>query len=320
MIAPTPPRHARRADGEGATVRWFICAAVVLALTPRAFAQDFDVLRGPQSLGPPTYPRWSGFYFGGQAGYGGGTADFQGTTQAPLAFALRDSVIESNFAPSQWPLLGSASDGTASYGAFVGYNTQWQDIVLGGEIDYSRVNMALTAPSYPIERLLSTSDSTTQSTTLYDLTASASGTLRLIDYASLRARAGWIFGNNFLPYGFGGFVVGRADYTQAASISGPTATTVPLLITTPSGGTTTFTPAPVLPCNAAIESCSTFAAGSSNSGSSTLIYGFSLGAGVDIALMTNVFLRGEFEYVHFLPYNGITLNLATARVGGGIKF
>jgi len=301
-------------------VRWFICAAVVLALTPSAFAQDFDVLRGPQSVGPPTFTRWSGFYFGGQAGYGDGTANFQGSTQGPLAFALRDSVIETDFEPSQWPLLGGASDGTVSYGAFVGYNTQWQNIVLGGEIDYSRVNSVFTAPSSPMERSFSTSDSTTQSTTLYDLSAAGSGTLRLIDYASLRARAGWIFGNNFLPYGFGGFVIGRADYTEAASISGPTATTVPLLITTPSGGTTTFTPAPVLPCNTVLESCSFFSAGSSNSGSANLMYGFSLGLGVDIALMSNVFLRGEFEYVHFLPFNGITLDLATARVGGGFKF
>ena len=34
--------------------------------------------------------------------------------------------------------------------------------------------------------------------------------------------------------------------------------------------------------------------------------------GVDIRVMRNVFLRGEFEYVHFFPMNGITVNFVTA--------
>ena len=301
-------------------LRWLIGAVVAHAFAPSAFADDLDILRGPQSLGPPAFTRWSGFYFGGQAGYGGGTTNFQGTTQGPLAYALRNSDIEATFEPSRWSLLGKDSATTTSYGAFVGFNTQWQELVLGAEINYSRANMAFTAPSTPMARLLSTVDSNTQAETLYDLGGAASGTLRLIDYASLRARAGWILGDNFLPYGFGGFVIGRADFTEAATMGGPTATTVPTLITTPTG-TTTYVPAPVLPCDPSVpETCSNFSVSTNNAATAALIYGFDVGAGVDIALMSNVFLRGEFEYVHFLPFNGIVLDVATARIGAGFKF
>jgi opacity protein-like surface antigen len=301
-------------------MRWVICVVVALAFAPSAFAEDLDTLRGPQILGPPAVSRWSGFYFGGQAAYTGGTANFKGSTQGPLAAALLDTVVEADFNPSSWPLLGDNGATTSSFGAFVGYNTQWQDLVLGAEINYSSTNMPFNAPSTPMTREFSTVDSTTQAETLYNLTGSASGTLRLIDYASFRARAGWIVSSNFLPYAFGGFVLGRGDYTESASVTGPTATTVPTIVQTATGPIT-YVPAPVLPCNVAVpESCGLFAAGSTNGAGETLMYGVNLGAGVDIALMSNVFLRAEFEYVHFMPYNGIVLDLATGRIGAGLKF
>jgi outer membrane immunogenic protein len=301
-------------------MRWVICAVVVLALTPPAFAQDADdILRGTDTVGPATFTKWSGFYFGGQMGFTGGNPNFQGTTQSPLAFALRDSVIESTYDPSEWQLLGSDSGTATSYGAFVGYNTQWQDLVLGGEINYSLTNTSFIAPSTPLARSFTIVDPVSQAETLYNLTADASATLRLIDYASLRARAGWIVGTNFLPYAFGGFALGRADFTESTAIGGPTATTVPEIIPTANGGTTTFTPTPVLPCNGT-ETCSVFSAGSNNSANATLMYGVDVGAGIDVALMSNVFLRGEFEYVHFFPYNGIVVDIATARIGAGFKF
>ena len=180
-------------------MRWVICAVVLLALAPSAFAQDFDALRGPQSVGPPSFTRWSGFYFGGQIGYSGATTNFQGTTQGPLAYALRDSLVESDFEPSQWPLLGNDGADATSYGGFVGYNTQWQELVLGAEIDYSRVNMSFFAPSTPMGRSFTNPPDATGAVTMYNIEAAASATLHLTDYASLRARAGWIFGNNPCP-------------------------------------------------------------------------------------------------------------------------
>ncbi len=297
-------------------MRWFICAVVLLALTPRAFADDLDILRGTESVGAATFPRWSGFYFGGDAAYGGSNVNFSNATQAPLAYALRDTVVESQFQPSSWQVLGSATAQTTFFGAFLGYNTQWQDVVIGGELTYARPNFSVTASSSPLARSFTYTDPTTQSETLYDLGAAGSGTLHLVDYGTVRARAGWIVGNNFLPYGFAGFALGRADYTLAASVGGPTASTVQTLV-----GSTPFTPTPVLPCVPSTpETCSSFSESSQTSGDPAWLYGIDAGLGVDIALMQNVFLRGELEYVHFFPYKGITVDFAAARVGAGLKF
>ena len=75
-------------------MRWFICAVVLLALTPRAFADDLDVLRGTESVGAATFPRWSGFYFGGQVNYSDADTNFSGATQPLVAFSLRDLALE----------------------------------------------------------------------------------------------------------------------------------------------------------------------------------------------------------------------------------
>ena len=41
---------------------------------------------------------------------------------------------------------------------------------------------------------------------------------------------------------------------------------------------------------------------------------------MDVAVTTNVFLRGEWEYVGFAPVSGIRAGLNTGRVGVGVRF
>jgi outer membrane immunogenic protein len=284
-------------------MRWVIWALVVLALPRAAFADDW--LRG--TVGPGNFTNWSGFYVGGEVGYSSNKTDFSGATQAPLAFALRETTLEADFAPSNWPLLGSATGNTISYGGFVGYNTQWQDMILGFEGDYRRASLTVDAPSSSISRRVTTVDSNSTEVTGYDVTATGGASLTLIDYASLRARAGWIFGN-FLPYGYVGAVVGRSNYTRSSTVAWQQDTALP--------------PAePVLPCNPGSDpQCLNFAFTSAASGNSVLMYGFSIGAGLDVALKRNIFLRGEFEYVQFIPVEGILVDLASARAGLGFKF
>ena len=72
-------------------MRWVLGSVVVLALTPSAFAQDLSILRGSQSVGPATFTRWSGFYFGGQFGLSNGNADFSKSTDSVVAYALREA-------------------------------------------------------------------------------------------------------------------------------------------------------------------------------------------------------------------------------------
>ena len=51
-----------------------------------------------------------------------------------------------------------------------------------------------------------------------------------------------------------------------------------------------------------------------------LLYGFSVGGGVDWAITQNIFLRGEFEYVQFAPIANIVASIVSGRVGAGFKF
>jgi outer membrane immunogenic protein len=58
----------------------------------------------------------------------------------------------------------------------------------------------------------------------------------------------------------------------------------------------------------------------SNSKNNAIVAGFVGGLGMDVALLPNVFLRGEWEFVAFAPVSGIRANLNTVRVGIAVKF
>ena len=94
--------------GKGRLMRWVVCAAVafgiMLGLTPNAFAGDFDVLRGSQSVGPATFTRWSGVYVGGHVSRGGADMDFTNASQHLLAKLLNNIDVETQFNISKWPV------------------------------------------------------------------------------------------------------------------------------------------------------------------------------------------------------------------------
>jgi opacity protein-like surface antigen len=50
------------------------------------------------------------------------------------------------------------------------------------------------------------------------------------------------------------------------------------------------------------------------------IWGFTVGAGLDVLLTQNIFLRAEYEYVQFTPVAGVLININSARAGLGFKF
>ncbi len=209
MIAPIRPLHARRSDGEGAAVRWFICAVVLLALTPRAFADDLDILRGTESVGAATFPRWSGFYFGGQVDYSDGSADFNNATQPLLAFSSartgarrrRHAVALAGTGQSAHPAArGSAVlSATARNGRIS--SSAWKPTTR------IRPSPSTAIRASPIARVVTAGHRIS-----IRVNVDGSGSLQVTDIGSLRARAGWAFGN-FLPYGFAG-VARRARQLQ----------------------------------------------------------------------------------------------------------
>jgi outer membrane immunogenic protein len=263
---------------------------------PSGPAPNFDVLRGPQTVGPATFTRWSGFYGGGQVGLGNGFANFSTATQSLITFALRDTLLEESIAPSSWPVLGSANARTISYGGFVGYNTQWEDLILGMEANFNRASFTLRAPTSPIAR--TGSDSAGNA---YIVDLNGSGSLVGEDFATLRLRSGWVVGN-FLPYAFVGLALGIANTSILTTVSGEE-----------------YTSGTVGTCSSSAP-CFPFNYTNGLTANNTVLYGFTVGGGVDVALTSNIFLRAEIEWDQFNPPPGFLATIVTGRVGGGIKF
>ncbi len=270
------------------------------AAPPTAFADDLGALLDTRSIQPRNSLDWRGFYVGGQFGYSDASADFSSSTQAPLAYGLRELTLESQFTPSNWPVLGTASHGAAGFGGFVGYDTvyvtQNAKIVLGLEANYDQASLSIVAPNSPISRI-TPADSQGSN---YLVNISGSGTVTNLDFGTLRARAGWALGN-FLPYGFVGAAIGRADVNITAAFSGEQ--------NPPTSGTCASAP-----------SCVPFSFTGSAGRDSEWLYGLTVGAGLEVALTHNIFLRAEYEYVQFQPVASTTVDINTVRAGAGIKF
>ena len=221
---PDPARIAR------------LCLAAALfatAMSTGASAADMPetILRGSTYSEPsPDYMRWDGISFGATFGWTNMTVDYTD------AFSSGVHATEST--------------NSAQFGGFVGYNMQWETLVLGVEGAHNRPNSLNSSGS----------------------SLGQSATYKLIDYGTVRARAGYAF-SQFLPYAFLGGAVGRLNYDT------PSATR-----------DNAFAP------------------------------GFEAGLGIDVALMPNVFLRAEYEYVLFGRVGGVRSNISTARAGVGIRF
>ena len=294
MIAPV--------DERARLMRWAICAAIVCALAPnlllapRAAAADLDdALRGPLTVGPATFTRWSGLYAGGQFDYSSGNTDFSKATQPLIANSGQNLALVTIGQIDQWTPLGSNSNANATgFGAFAGYNTQWQDLILGIEANYTHAPFTTVATNTPLGRVLSVNGNT------YSVDMTGSGSLSISDFGSLRGRVGYVF-NNFLPYGFAGLALGRGSYAITADASGQQST-----------GSVPCTPTP--------GTCVDYDIGGSTSKSNTLLYGFAVGGGFDWAVTQNIFLRGEYEFIQFAPVANITATISSVRAGAGFKF
>ena len=107
------------------------------------------------TVGPATFTRWSGFYFGGAFSYGSGTSDFSTATQPLVQFSLQHTSVEDEVDPSQFQVLKRGSAVAAGVGGFIGYNMQWQDLITGVEATYTHTNFNTTAASSTVTRIFS---------------------------------------------------------------------------------------------------------------------------------------------------------------------
>ncbi len=296
-------------------MRRLLIALGLIGLVTPSLAADYDLptLRGSQTLVPayPTYFDWEGPYVGGQVGYASSGADF-GNAIAPLIdYALRDLRVNQDIQVSQLTVLPKADTNGSGFGGFLGYNWQFDQAVVGLEVNYNRMNIAATA-SDSIERVFG--DPNVSPNYAYAVSVTGQSSIRVTDLASLRARSGYVMGN-FLPYGFLGVAVGRADITNSANVAfcgyDPTKPAGP-----PSQdpvGSHCYNPLTGIPTPVPQPPAT-------QSKTGEFILGFSAGLGADVMLLQSVFLRGEYEYTQITSVQNLHFYLNNFRVGLGVKF
>lgn len=270
--------------------------------TTPIYRPDFS-LRGSESpvIASPTYPRWEGFYFGGQAGRVFANVDFGNADSSLINYILADTELQSTV--SSFTTLPKGSTAGQSYGGFVGYNFQTEDVVLGAELNYSHMALGIGASDTLGPVLIPGANLPDGSTVLYSITVNSAASVSIHDILTARARAGWVY-DRFMPYAFGGLAVGRFDTYRFATLAGSTKTT-----------TSTSTP-PVITTGALILPRDP----QTETQSGLLAYGFTAGLGVDVGLLPNLFLRAEWEFVQFPNVSDFRISTNTARVGLGLKF
>jgi opacity protein-like surface antigen len=265
-----------------------------------AFAQD-ELARLPTGFVPgiPVYQNWGGVYVGAQGGYSFANMGLSNSTNDLVSSILRNTTID--YTVSRWLTLADQDTNDFNYGAFAGFNTQWNDVIVGLEANYIRSHLSTSSSGSVGPLLVSSSGAPSGHEYNYSVSVGSSATIAITDVLSLRARAGWMAGP-FLPYAFAGGAIGRANVTKYASVHA-------LLLDTDTNANTTTTTTVTFPSNPQQETKN-----------GAFVFGFSAGAGVDVALFENMFVRAEWEYVQFPSIDGINVSINNVRAGIGIKF
>jgi opacity protein-like surface antigen len=274
-------------------MRRLLLAAVMFGAASSAQAADMPdlpILRGAYTDGLTTARvNWQGVYVGGQGGLGTSDMNFTGATKSVAAHLLANTTIEAAGGVSSWPIGGKVSVHGNGVGGFAGYNGQWDDAVLGVELNYMHGKFGGTQTD-SMTRFFTDGKGYTDT-----VTNEATARMAISDMGTLRLRAGYAAGA-FLPYMFGGVALGQADIIRTAHIFGTQ----------------------VNPNAAPGFQNVPFDLIATDAKNSHLIYGYSGGLGVDVMLCAGLFMRAEWEYIRFT--SSIDTNVNTFRLGLGYKF
>jgi outer membrane immunogenic protein len=304
-------RSATRACARGRPVAALALFAGLFSST--AYSADYSTprplpdysLRGSDApvSRAPTFPRWDGFYFGGQFGKTFGSADFSNGTSSMISYILANTELQGLV--SDWTTIPKGSNAPQSYGGFIGYNVQWGEVITGLEANYNHLSFHASGADSVGPILVPGANLPNGSTVLYSITVASSASVNITDILTTRARFGWAY-DRFLPYGFVGAAIGRADIARTASVTGTKSTQAPA----DAGGV--FPPPVVgalsLPRNPQAEA------------KSLIAFGFTAGLGFEVGLTQNVFLRGEWEFVQFPNISDFRVSMNSVRAGIGFKF
>jgi outer membrane immunogenic protein len=293
-------------------MRWLVCGLSIAIASP-ALAADYDDswLRGSQVVGPPApppsrlYRNWSGVYGGVQVGEDFHGVDFVNFPGPEIASAARQDIVVQLLASALGGMstLSTVNTKGPSYGGFLGYNWQIDDLVFGVELNANRSSLNTVTHS-SVSRGYVVSDPNSKN--IYSLPAvnvTADATADMSTYSTVRGRLGWAYGN-FLPYLVAGVSFAQIDTTRYVDI-----TYNGTNIGNPCGTPTTL-PCPLVGANYPFSDAS----------HGKYILGFDAALGVDYMLTKNVFTRGEVEYLQLGSPNNITLNTVSARIALGLRY
>jgi outer membrane immunogenic protein len=190
-----------------AAMRRFLLVAMMFGAVTSACAADLPFLRGGFTDGYSTRVNWQGVYAGAQGSWGSVNsnlpANINGDMQASFQPPPGDSYT--------WGSTGIAHKVNGGFGAFAGYNSQWDDVVIGIEGNYIHDNFH--ANVFGNGQVIGPPPGNLVVGSTY-----TSATMNLTDFGSLRVRAGWAV-NCVLPYVFvgGGFGNQTLDRFTAAN-------------------------------------------------------------------------------------------------------
>ena len=265
-----------------------MCGAASVAQA--ADMPDLPFLRGSFTEGlSSTAVNWEGFYLGGHAAYGTSNMNFTGATRTVAARLMDNLEMEQVMRISEWPIMGKVSTHGEGFGGFFGYNSQWSDVVVGLELNYTHGKFG-GYQTGTMSRFFNLPSG-------YTVGATYEGTARMniSDMGTIRARAAYVCGS-FLPYAFAGLALGQADIIRTARVYGTQ----------------------VNPAAAPGFQNVPFDISATDAQYAHLIYGYSFGLGTEVMLVSNLFLRAEWEYVRFT--SSIDTSVNTVRAGLGYKF
>jgi opacity protein-like surface antigen len=288
-------------------MRPLIRGLVLASLISPAFAADVDSswLRGSSRFpaDPPPFARWNGLYAGGQIGEDFRGFDFGKATEGLIGNISAQDANFTGIPLTSFNQLSVLNTKGPSFGGFIGYNYQIDDVIAGFEFNFS--SSAVEANSSDSQNRnyyvcvgnpggASCSSPNVSEATNFAVTNSAAA--KVTDYGSARMRFGWAYGS-FLPYVFGGISVSQVDTSRSVNVtynSLPGAT-IPIG-NGPNGNT------------------------QSDVSHGKWVFGFDAGLGIDYALTRNIFLRGEAEYLQLGSANDVKINTVSTRIGLGLKY
>ena len=291
--------------------RFFLAAAMFGAVTGAQAADMPDFLRGTLPATNAPTRNWDGWYAGGDVSYSAAAVDFSQSLVGLTNSIFRNSTLEQP--TSELSALNKTNTQGTGFGAFVGRNWQWDDIVLGVEANYNYLNNLSASSSNSVGPLLISNPPGENPppgiTDVYSVQLTGAAAAQIKDMITFRGRAGWAYGD-FLPYIFGGVAVGRMDISR--SVTSIVSESIYSTTTSLAGVTTT-----TLQSSGPLPSVSQ---SQSQERTNNFVAGWTAGLGMEYMVWGNIFLRGEWEYVKFLSVENTNVTLNSVRAGIGYKF